>query len=170
MAFRLSGTTKLRRTLRRLDPEVTSGIRRVVREGSQAVEADALSHVPIDEGDLARSIESKIGRDGLTAVVGPGASAAEIKRRATGSAFGSIRRSGRRAGERVNLSKSNKELYFQFLKGVWIEYGTKGSPANNIPPRPAQPFMAPAWVANRTWLIGRARGALRSALELAARG
>lgn len=170
MASRVTGRSKLRRTLRRVDPEITSDIRQVVREGAQAIEADALSFVPVDEGDLARSIEYKIGRDGLTAVIGPGASAAEIKRRATGSAFGQIRRSGKRAGQRVNLSKANKQRYFQFLKGVWVEFGTKGNAARNIPPQPARPFMGPAWLANRPWLIGRAQKALRIALQRASRG
>lgn len=170
MASRVQGTNKLRRTLRRLDSNLTKGIRHVIQQGAQAIEADALALVPVDEGDLARSIEYKLGRDGLTAVVGPAASAAEIKRKATGSAFGQIRRRGKKRGQRVKLSKRNTELYFQFLKGYWIEFGTKGNSQRNIPPQPARPFMGPAFAMNRAWITGRARRALRLALEQASRG
>jgi len=162
----ISGTTRLRRTLRRIDPEVTRQVRDVVDEGLQAVVADAIQLVPRDSGDLARSIDYKTARDGLTGVAGPGAQAAEIKRRRSGSAFGVTDRKNRP----VRLSKRNKNLFWQFLKGYWIEFGTKGAPEKNIPAQPARPFMRPAWDMNRTWIMGRARKAVARALERASRG
>lgn len=166
---RMTGNTKLRRTLRRIDPAITQELRDVVKDGLEAIKWDAISFVPIDEGDLARSIDYKLGRDGLTGVVGPGAKAAELARKkaASGSAFGTVAKKG---GGKVRLSRSNQELLWEFFKGYWVEFGTKGNAARNIPPMAPQPFMAPAYDVNRLWFSRRAQRALVRALERASRG
>jgi len=56
------------------------------------------------------------------------------------------------------------------LKGVWIEFGTKGNAEKNIPSRPGNPFMAPAWQLNKAWAQQRMRRALRTALRRASGG
>lgn len=165
---KIHGTNKLRRTLRRIDPELTDELRVSIRETSEAVVADALRFVPIDEGDLARSIDYKLGRDGFTSVIGPGAKAAELVRRKSriGSAFGKLDKKGRR----IKLNRTNRHLYRQFLKGLWIEFGTKGNPSKNIPRRPPRAFMGRAWALNRPWALRRSRKALQRALDGASRG
>lgn len=163
---RVRGTNKLRRTLRRIEPGISQGVKDDVRDIAEAVKWDAVSRAPVDEGDLVRSIDYRLGRDGLTAIIGPGAKAADIARRkkpAGGNVF-------RAATKGVRLSKANKELLFQFFVGYWNEYGTKGNPRKNIPARPAQPFMRPAWDLNRQWGIDRMRRSVNNALERAARG
>lgn len=165
MASGIRGVGKLRRTLRRIDPAATEALRTAIREGSEAVVADALAKVPRDEGDLARSIGYQLGRDGLTSVIGPAAKQVAMvggRTRAT-APFAT-------GGRRVQrLSTKNKEALLQFFKGYWLEFGTKGSPARNIPPLRPRPFMRPAWDLNRAWMIERVQQGIAKALEKASR-
>lgn len=158
---RVQGVNKLRRTLKRIDPEITSGVKIAIREGAEAIQADAIKLVPKDTGDLARSIDYRVSSDGLSAVVGPAARAAEIVRRKTGSAF---------KASHVRLSARNKKLMFEYFKGWWVERGTKGSPKHNIPPQPARPFMKPAYDLNESWILGRVKTGINKALDRASRG
>lgn len=158
---RVQGVNKLRRTLKRIDPEVTADVKTAIREGAEAIQADAINLVPRDTGDLARSIDYRVSSDGLAAVVGPAARAAEIVRRKTGSAF---------KAAQVRLSARNKKLMFEFYKGWWIERGTKGSPKRNIPPQPARPFMKPAFDLNESWILGRVKAGINKALDRASKG
>lgn len=166
MASGLRGINKLRRTLRRLEPEVQDLVKVAIVNTSEAIKQDAIAGAPVDEGDLVRSIDYKIGRDGLTSVIGPGAKAAEIARSKGGSAFATQDRKG----EIIRMSASNKALLFQFFKGYWHEYGTKGSPDHGIPPLPARPFMNPAYLLNEAYGKAQVRAAVKAALERASRG
>jgi hypothetical protein len=156
----LQGVSSLRRKLRRMDPAITQELKTVVAEGLEAIEFNALAGAPRDQGDLAMSIEKKISSDGMTGIVGPGVKAAEIVRRKTGSAFG-------HTSKKVNLNRANKHALFQFFKGYWIEFGTKGG--NGVPAQPARPFMQPAYLSNREWIRGRAARAINNILERVAR-
>lgn len=166
MASGIKGINKLRRTLRKIEPEMQAPIRQAILNTAEAIKQDAIANAPIDEGDLIRSIDYKIGRDGFTAVVGPGAKAAEIQRKKAGSPFATRTA----AGNEVRLSKTNKKLLFQFFKGYWIEFGTKGSPEHNIPPLPARPFMNPAYLLNEEYGKAQVRAAVSAALKRASRG
>lgn len=166
MASGIRGINKLRRTLRRIEPELQDPIRTAILNTAEAIKQDAIAGAPIDEGDLVRSIDYKTGRDGFTAVVGPGARAAEIVRRRSGSPFATRTRQGLV----IRLSAANKNLLFQFFKGYWIEFGTKGSPKHNIPPLPARPFMNPAYLLNEEYGKAQVRAAVKAALDRASRG
>jgi hypothetical protein len=160
---RIRGVNRLRRTLRRAPDEISDGVRQVVRDGAEAVRLDAIARV--QPTSIKRSIETKYGRDGLTALVGPSAKAADLaarkNQRAGGarSAFGAARRSS------VRLSKAKSEELFQFFKAFWYEFGTKGVPSRNIPPQPARPFMRPAMDVNRRYFTEESRRAIRRALD-----
>lgn len=162
----IRGVNRLRRTLRRIEPEMTEQARGAMKDGAEAIKLDAVARVPVDEGDLARSIDYTLGRDGLTAVIGPAAKqvASVGGRTSAGAAFATGSRRVRR------LSTRNKEALFQFFKGYWIEYGTKGSPEHNIPPMRARPYMGPAFDLNKDWMIARVRRGINAALERASRG
>lgn len=160
----LEGVTPLRKKLRRADDEITKELRSVVAEGLQAIKMDAIALAPVDEGDLVRSIDISISRDGMTGVVGPGVKTAEIVRRRTNSAWGSVIKRGKARGEKIRLSDMRREELWQFFKGYWIEFGTKGSARKNIPPQPARPFMGPAYLANRAWLKSRVNAAVNNVL------
>ena len=157
----IRGLAKLRRTLRRIEPEATVGLKKALRDGAEAIKRDAQALAPRDEGDLIAAIDATISRDGFTAVIGPGAKAVNAERAA-----------GRAAsrGKVVILSSANQELLFQFFKGLWFEFGTKGDPKRNVPPLAAQPFMGPAYDLNAAWIKNNARRELAKALQRAAAG
>lgn len=159
----IKGVNRLRRTLRRIEPAATQELRDTVEDGAQKIHFDALTLVPRDEGDLARSIAYKLGRDGLTAVIGPGAENAKLRKNKAHVGY-VVAASG------VRMSKANKDRLWQYFKGYWVEFGTKGSPRHNIPPQPPRPFMNPAYLMNRDWIKRDASKAIGKALERASRG
>ena len=131
-----AGVTKLRRTLRRLEPETVAEIKKVIVRGAQAIEADMMISIPKDTGDTASNISYKIARDGLTAQIG----------------F-----VGKKAVEKGFVAR-------------FIEYGTKGSAKQNIPPQPARPFMGPAFDANKGWIVRDAQREIGIVLQRLAAG
>lgn len=145
-------------------------VRSAVQDGLHSIERDAKVFVPVDEGDLRDSIGIKMSRDGLTGIVGPGVKAAELVRSRSGSQFGQTYRRGKRKGEKFKLSKRNKKEYFQFLKGYWAEFGTKGSSKANIPAQPARPFMSTAFKSNERRIVANVKRAVNRALARAASG
>lgn len=65
-----AGVSKLRKTLRRLEPEMVSGIKDAIKRGAQAIEYDMLIGISKDTGETAQHISYKISRDGFTAQIG----------------------------------------------------------------------------------------------------
>ena len=165
MASGLRGVNRLRRTLRRIEPEATEDVRKAMKDGAEAIKLDAVARVPRDEGDLARSIDYKLGRDGMTAIIGPAAKQVAMVGGRT-SATAPFATGSRR---QQRLSTGNKKALFEFFKGYWIEYGTKGSPAHNIPPMRPRPFMNPAFDMNKEWILEQVKKGINKALERAAR-
>lgn len=161
---RLTGTKKLVRTLRRIEPEAREPLAAAIREGLEAIKWDAISRVPIDSGELARSIDVVHSRDGLSGAVGPAAKSMSIVKRSTRTGFATA------AIGKLKLNDRNRKRLFQFFKGYWVEFGTKGSAARGIPPMAPRPFMRPAWDANRAWMTERVRKAIRNTLDIASRG
>ena len=158
---RISGAARLRRKLRRVEPAILRGIQDPLRDGLNSVGRDARSLAPVRDGDLRASIDVSLSRDKLAGVVGPGAKAAEIVRRRTGSAF---------KGSEVRMRKINKKLLMQFYKGYWLEFGTKGAPKRNVPPLTPRPFMRPAWDMNERRIKAAIRQGVNNALRQAASG
>lgn len=68
----LRGVSKLRRKLRRFDDDARREAQGAVAEAADLVRFHVLRRVPVDTGDLARSIEVKLGSDKLSAEIGPG--------------------------------------------------------------------------------------------------
>lgn len=131
-----AGVTKLRRTLRRLEPDATEGIRKALTEGAEAMHYDMLSNIPKDTGETAQHLSYKVARDGLTARVG-------------------------------FIGKKDVEGGYV---ARFIEYGTKGHPAKNIPPQPARPFMRPAFDNNKAWMLKQINKAIERTLQVLASG
>ena len=134
-----SGVTKLRKTLRRLEPESVKKIKVAFNNGAEAIQFDAMSNAMgeglIDSGDMISSISIKYARDGLTAVVGPGADVIKVNK----SPFNT----------NLYVSAKSKWHAAQFFKAYWAEFGTKGDPSRNIPPQRATYFMAKAYDMNK---------------------
>jgi len=151
------GANKLRKTLKRIDPETTDGIKLAVKIGAEDI-SDTAAHIAFskglyDTGDLIDSIEYKIGRDGFTAVIGPGAKRVSIAK----SPFNT----------KLYVTERDKYEAWQFFKGYWAEFGTKGSPKHNIAPRTPRPFMQPAWDANKERISIAINQAVNRALRVA---
>lgn len=64
------GLAKLRAKLGRIPPAVNDGLRKHIETASFRIWRDARASVPVDEGDLQRSIQSEFSDDGLVARVG----------------------------------------------------------------------------------------------------
>lgn len=167
---RVEGPNKLRQKLRRIDPAVTQELKNVLRDGLNRIHRDAVSLAPVDTGDLRESIEVNLSRDGLSGLVGPGAKAAELVRRTTGSEWGRVIKGGKRRGQKYNMRKATKQQLWQFYKGYWAEFGTKGNPKKNIPAQPARPFMRPAYEVSKAWIGRRAADSINRILDKVSRG
>ena len=141
------GVTKLRKTLRRIDTETVTEIKHEFKEGANRIENDAAAGAfaqgIYDTGDTIASIETQIARDGLTAIIGPGAKGLKISK----SPFNTT----------LYVTDKSKEAAWNFFKGYWAEFGTKGGKRSRglfrssviTPPKPARPFMGPAFDMNR---------------------
>ena len=167
---RVEGPNQLRRKLRRIDKDTTQELRNAVADGANAIARTAAALAPVDTGELRLSIQTKTSADGLSAIAGPGARAAEILRTRTGSEFGRFVKKGKNQGKKVNLSAMNKRMLFNFYKAYWIEFGTKGNAAKNIPPQMARPFMGPAYSVNAMRIKSRVKTAINRILEKASNG
>jgi hypothetical protein len=155
MASRITGNKKLRRTLRRIDPSATRELHQAIEDTAEAIKQDQIAGAPVDEGDMVREISVKKGRDGLTAVIGPGAKSISISKNPFIEARKGIR------------GATKKHRVFQFMKAYWIEFGTKGG--NGSPALPPRPFVQPAFDLNRAYGLRRIRQAIKLALERASR-
>lgn len=127
---------RFRRLMNRLPDDMTDPISKAIAESTEAVWADAVTRVPINTGELQRSIGKRV-----TPTSGE-----------VGFSSKRFRREWKKAGWRA----------------LFVENGTKGSPAHNIPPQPARPFLRPAFEANREWIMQRHRRAVAETLARAA--
>lgn len=155
MASKITGNKKLRRTLRRIDPSATRELHNAIDATAEAIKQDQIAGAPVDEGDMVREIAVKTGRDGLTAVIGPGAKSVSISKNPFIEARMGI------------ASATKKHRVFQFMKAYWIEFGTKGGKGS--PALPARPFIQPAFDMNREYGLRRIRRSISIALKRASR-
>lgn len=166
-----SGLTKLRKTLRRLEPEITSDVREVVRRGANSILADAKNNARsadygaelgiMDTGAMIDSMAIKYSPDGFTALIGPAAE--DIK------SLANVKTKLLKSGRESKVSLRSKEARYNAMKGYWAEFGTKGDPKSNIPPIQPAPFMGPAFDVNKGWIAKDARKAVSKALADAVR-
>lgn len=142
---RVRGARRLRRTLQRIDPEVTKGVREAMEAGAETVRQAAIRLVPRDTGNLARILAEP---------------------RAVG------RKSG---GFKTEVGFRTKRQRRDGWYAGFVEFGTKGSPGGRrrrrrIPPRRAQPFLRPALELSRPRIRKAIELEIRRALTRAARG
>jgi len=167
-----SQVTPLRRKLRRMPEEITRDIKVEIESAAQDIERDMIGGAPRDELNLVNSIGYKIGNDGFTALIGPAAESAQIKR-----GFKAVETGINDQGKRVGITKTgadtkatirNKFALMQMYKALWMEFGTKGG--NGTRPQPARPFIQPAWDVNRARLVKRVRHSVKKAIGRASDG
>lgn len=153
----LQGVDPLRRKLRNMEKVLESGIKPAIKQAAASIEASAKAYAPKDTGELMRAIKSKVSGDGMSAVIGPYANAAIVNSVVKGTAF-----NNKGGGVLTELDKKKK---FQFFKGYWIEFGTKGAPDRNIPAQPARPFMQPAFDANKAEAVANVKNLVNAQLK-----
>lgn len=140
---RVIGTDNLRKIFSRVDKDISMPVRAAVKASAKRVEvnaiANALKQDIRDEGDMIRSITSKITRKGLVAIVGPGADSAYVRK----SAFANL-------GERRSAIKTDVKWLqaaddqMNFMKGYWAEITVPKHVS-----KPRRPFMNPAYEDSR---------------------
>lgn len=140
---RISGGAKLRRYLRNLPEQIKAGVKEAVAEAAQAIYADAEPHIPepgthpYATGELKKKFTIRFSRDGLQAKIGSW---------------------GKRRARHIHL----------------VEFGTAPHaitmPDGGVVQHPgarAQPFLFPAYKANRAHSFRLVRAAVRAAMAKA---
>lgn len=153
------GLSKLRKTFKRMEPTIQHRIRKQLEAAGWEVMVDAIMFARMQDleqtGDLIRSIDFKVGSDGSTVVIGPGAAALTWQRRPWDN-------TSQRA---KNMSIKQKAMKWNFFKGYWGEFGTAGEY-----PQPARPFMNSAWESNAPGIRIRLGKAVADAVRLTSEG
>jgi len=116
-----AGMSKLRKLLNKMEPDTRGLVSDVIEDGAQAIRADMMIGAPVDDGDLVRSISYKLGRNGLSAYIGPGADRASIAKRG----FGQSQRRYTKGGSLTSATLKDDHARLQLYKAHWYEHGTK---------------------------------------------
>lgn len=153
-----SGISKLRRTFRRMEPEIQRGITNKLKDAAVRIEADAVGHAIVQDikltGDTIHSITWKMGRDKSSVVIGPGADKTVWQKYPFGNPVS------------VKMSPGQKKARWDFTKGYWAEFGTAAH--GNHPGQKARSFMNAAWEQNEESTRRRMREAVNKALQRSA--
>lgn len=72
VTVKVKNADEIVRRLRTAVPKVRTAANRVIYEQANAIRDDAKSRVPVDKGELKKSIEAKMLKGGLGAIVGAG--------------------------------------------------------------------------------------------------
>lgn len=143
----VEGVARVTRALRLRQQKVRAGVQRVVAESTAATVAGARARVPVDSGELQRTIRGDILPNGLVAFVRAGFG--KLPRRIRGK---SKRSQQLREWRRMQQGPQTQGVY-----AMVIEYGAKN--------KPAQPYMRPALQAVRPGHLTKMRAALRKGVE-----
>ena len=159
-----AGVTKLRKTLRRLDPETTKNVATAIEQAGVSLARRVRSNAPRDTGDLIEQIGYKVSRDKLTVVAGVGAGNAHIQK----SGFSGVAVKRTKSGSKTKVTIRNENARWQLYKALWHEFGTKGS--SDLPPLPASHFHQRAFDSEEKAIKRKVQGAVSRALTVAASG
>jgi HK97 gp10 family phage protein len=156
------GGPRIRRILRAMPQEGRKEIADALDRGIRMVQATAVALAPSDTGNLKRTLAMKgaIGKREGGLRVEFGLRTRRLQKKAYYASFVEFGTKGYRAGS-VRVSGRKGKNGRAFFKGV----------DNDIPARPAQPFLRPAFDANYVAIRRIVNGAVRSAIQKArARG
>lgn len=155
--------SEFRNALKRLDPELTKGIRSAVADSIHAMHAEILAATPVRTGRLKSKIRATVSKDSLQG---------RIFIRKT---KGLIRRDRRKKPVRVRLSAEERKLRDEakakekvkrkvppHTYAYFIEFGTLQ--------KPAQPFFFPAFERNKKAITDKVAEEINRALGRIGRG
>lgn len=157
---RITGFPKLRQKLKRAPETIRAGVARAIEESIKDVQRRAVALAPVDTGNLRDTLASKqaIGfkEKGMRAEFGLRTKA--TRKRAYYAHFVEFGTKGYKAGDlRNNKTSAKGKKYYTKVK-------------KDVPARPAQPFMRPAFDAARPGIRLRIRKALGEAARKAQAG
>lgn len=139
----LQGFKELADALRELGPRVArNGLRAATSAGAAIIRNDARSRAPVDTGEMKKDIQMKRERD------------TKGEMSAKYSVFVRSGKKSRLSGKARNIQKDSYYWKFQ-------EFGTSKAPA--------QPFMRPAYDANKEAAVGKIGEVLNERIQKAAR-
>ncbi|CUW39288.1 HK97 family phage protein [Magnetospirillum sp. XM-1] len=181
MAKGYTNVGKLRRLLRRLPDDLTEHVKVAIKEAAEAVYTDAVSAVPKDSGELARAISLSTSPDGLSTRVGFSKRLSRTEWNEAGwrAKFVEFGTKGYQAAPMVISRRVKTDVPGERKSETLEVIGYIRKRANSkttsigmrdVPARPAQPFLAPAFERNREWAGARIREAIREAIARAAAG
>ena len=159
-----AGVTKLRKTLRRLDPETKKNVATAIEQTGIALARGVRARTPRDTGAMIAEVGYKVSRDKLTVVAGVGAGNASIQK----IGFGEVVVKRNKSGAKTKVTIRNEKARWNLYKALWHEFGTKGG--NGAPPQPASHFHQRAFDAEEDAIKSRVQGAVSRALEMAVNG
>jgi HK97 gp10 family phage protein len=76
-----ASVSRLRKKLARMPDDIVKDVRDAISDSAEVLRFEMLQRVPVDTGMLAETIEIKLGRDKLSARVGPGARTKKARKR-----------------------------------------------------------------------------------------
>lgn len=159
-----AGVTKLRKTLRRLDPETKKNVASAIEQTGIALARGVRARAPRDTGDLIAEVGYKVSRDKLTVVAGVGAGNARIQK----SGFAEVVVKRNKSGAKTKVTIRDENARWQLYKALWHEFGTKGT--DKVPPQSASHFHQKAFDAEEKQIKRKVQGAVSRALTVAASG
>lgn len=151
--------SKLRKTFQRMEPAQQYHLTKVLESAGREIKFDAIGIAIIkdikDTGAMIGSIDYKMGRDKSSVVIGPGAAATQWQKTPFDNTSAAAKK----------LSIKQKQAKWNFFKGYWAEFGTKGP----VPQKPRS-FMNQAFEENKAGIQASVRRAVKNALEEASSG
>ena len=139
---KMKGLAQATRDIRQYSEEAIDGVKRTIVESTVTIQSDAVSLAPEDEGNLKNSIDYNITNSGLTGEIFAGASyAADVE-----------------FGTQPHVIKAKPGGVLHFKKDGKDVFATKV----NHPGTKAQPFLVPAWEAERPKFISALQKELNS--------
>ena len=160
---KVKGITKLRRTINRFEKEEKDELQKIIKQGAKAIKRDAIFIATAKDikltGAMIGSIDYKLSNDKMTAVIGPGAASARVRK----NPFDTV--SLTKGLKSANVIIKHKDAQWNLMKAWWAEFGT-GAPI----PQDPQPFMNPAYEMNKRSILNKTKRSLRVALRRVSRG
>lgn len=140
----LTGFKELAEKLKQLPKKVAkNGLRRAVSSGAAIVRNDARKRAPVATGEMKRDIMMKREKD-----------------KQGGSTTGAVYSVYVRSGKKSRLAGKKRDVERDSFYWKFVEFGTKDMPA--------QPFMRPAFEANKDEAVAAIGKTLNEAIQAAA--
>lgn len=152
---RVKGASKLRRKLQRMPDDIQNPIKKTLERGAKVIYLDALKNVPIDEGDLARSLHKAKKSSGMSWFVGWWKKG--------------NKRNWNLGGWRAHFAEFGTKGYKKGATRTDARTKTTKKLSKGLGAQTATPMLGPAYRNNERWLRGQIKAAINRALRQASK-